>query len=191
MVGRMRDTLSCAIVLKITKQKGTSMAQSSQANSARDRYKNAYLVAGTITFVGGSIKGISIILAGVIAVSSILKSQQLGQDSGQDASFLMYAGLGFALVTGVIGYILGILVCAVGEIHKATLDSAVNTSPFLSDNQKAEAMSLPHTSTVSSQDNTPASQILKWKCVCGHYNSEGVQKCSNCQGEYDKVRVRV
>jgi hypothetical protein len=175
------------------------MAQSSRANAAKVRYKNAYFAADTISFVGGIIKGVSIILAGAIAVAAILKSQQLGSDSGQDTSILVYAGLGFALVTGVIGYVLGILVCAVGEIHKATLDSAVNSSPFLSDDQKAEAMSLMRSSnlpsaTVTSATSatvTPASQVSKWKCVCGNYNSEGVQKCGACQGEYEKVHLRV
>jgi hypothetical protein len=50
---------------------------------------------------------------------------------------LLAAGLWFALF-----FILGSLVSAQGQILKATLDGAVNTSPFLTDEQRAQMMRL-------------------------------------------------
>jgi hypothetical protein len=50
---------------------------------------------------------------------------------------LLIAGLWFALF-----FVLGIIVSAQGQILKANLDSAVNTSPFLTTQQKARVMDL-------------------------------------------------
>ena len=48
----------------------------------------------------------------------------------------------WAVIVGVPLYVLGILVSAQGQILKATLDSAVTNSPFLTEDQMAEVMSL-------------------------------------------------
>jgi hypothetical protein len=40
-------------------------------------------------------------------------------------------------------YVLGILVSAQGQILKASLDNAVNGSPFLTNEHRAKVMSLP------------------------------------------------
>ena len=45
-----------------------------------------------------------------------------------------------AVAVGVPIYALGILVSAAGQVLKATLDSAVHTSPFLDQNQMAQSM---------------------------------------------------
>ena len=41
-----------------------------------------------------------------------------------------------------IGWIFGALISSQGQLLKATLDSAVNTSPFLDDSERARMMSL-------------------------------------------------
>jgi hypothetical protein len=43
---------------------------------------------------------------------------------------------------GIIIYVIGVLVSAQGQILKATLDTAVHTSPFLDDDQRLIAMRL-------------------------------------------------
>ena len=48
----------------------------------------------------------------------------------------------YAAVIALIGWIIGTAVSALGLMLKANLDTAVNSSPFLSDIEKAQAMSL-------------------------------------------------
>jgi hypothetical protein len=57
---------------------------------------------------------------------------------------VMMAGSGsvFGILAGLVLYVFGILISAQGQILQATLDSAVNSSPFLTDEMRAEMMSL-------------------------------------------------
>jgi len=104
------------------------------------RYHDAYLVANTTAFFGTIIKIFGLLLGGGIFVTGvgISTQQQLG-----DYRFLF---LIFGLVSGIIAaatfFLLGVLVAAQGQILKASLDSAVNTSPFLADDQRTKIMSL-------------------------------------------------
>jgi hypothetical protein len=50
--------------------------------------------------------------------------------------------IAFAIFVGIQFYLLGVLVSAQGQILKASLDSAVNGSPFLTNEQRAKIMSL-------------------------------------------------
>ena len=55
-------------------------------------------------------------------------------------------GLLVGLLSGVgifvVLFVLGVIVSAHGQLTKATLDGAVNGSPFLTSEQRAEVMSL-------------------------------------------------
>jgi hypothetical protein len=52
------------------------------------------------------------------------------------------ASIPAALVTWLLLWALGVLVAAQGELLEANIDGAVNTSPFLVDEQRAQIMSL-------------------------------------------------
>jgi hypothetical protein len=54
----------------------------------------------------------------------------------------MIVAICFAAFVGILLFVLGPLVAAQGQILKAALDSAGNSSPFLSDPDRAEIMSL-------------------------------------------------
>lgn len=111
----------------------------SAADSVMGRYRDAYSVANTITLFGSVIKGVGIVLAILtfITVATIGNYMYGGMGT-------VYIFLGFIMgaTIGTVLYLLGILVSAQGQLLKATLDSAVNTSPFLSNDQKASVMSL-------------------------------------------------
>ena len=55
---------------------------------------------------------------------------------------IMIVAICFAAFVGILLFVLGTLVAAQGQILKAALDSAVNSSPFLNDPDRAEIMSL-------------------------------------------------
>ena len=139
----------CDTPLKaITAPKGTAdtttnavRSVSGQISALLKRYTDAYVVARVIDGVGGIIKimgvtaGVLLLLVGVIIAAN-------GRPG--DATFAIGVLTGvFGVVAGVLFYLLGLIVSAQAQILKATLDSAVNSSPFLTNDDRAQIMSLP------------------------------------------------
>jgi uncharacterized membrane protein len=114
---------------------------SRQVSVMMKRYKDAYIVARVTTKFGGMIKVIGII----IAVLLVLIGFTVARDGGprNPVSYLGIVGGVFGIFTGALFYIIGVLVSAQGQILKASLDSAVNGSPFLTNEHRAKIMSLP------------------------------------------------
>lgn len=98
------------------------------------RYTDAYLVARTVTAIGGIVKVIAIAIGGSIAV--------LGMMAGSQDWRFVVGGLVLTAIAGVPLYVLGVLVAAQGQILKATLDAAVNTSPLLTKDEMRRIMSM-------------------------------------------------
>lgn len=105
-------------------------------NTAINRYFDAYLTARAINGVGALIKMLGIVLAVLIALGVFAIS-----GDARDIRLIL-GGLILAAALGVPIYVLGILVAAQGQILKATLDTAVHSSPFLTDDQRASIMSI-------------------------------------------------
>jgi hypothetical protein len=109
------------------------------------RYRDAYLVSrfvvlyGTVTKIGAVLTTIVIFLLEISWLSlgtSLLGSQQ------QIAGLMAFVAVGIALFFGFLVWCAGVLISAYGQHLKASLDTAVHSSPFLSDAQRAEVMSL-------------------------------------------------
>jgi hypothetical protein len=128
----------------------TSLQPSAQAGSISGRYADAYLRANFQTGLGKTIQTASLLIGGVVAgLALIFALSELVPQPGMfgASSNTVGAAFGFfvatiaAAMTG-IGWIFGALISAQGQLLKATLDSAVNTSPFLDDSERARMMSL-------------------------------------------------
>ena len=65
-----------------------------------------------------------------------------GRAFGGAGAVGFFAGLLVGGVTFAFFFVLGVAVSAQGQLTRATLDSAVNSSPFLTNEERAEAMSL-------------------------------------------------
>jgi hypothetical protein len=110
------------------------------ANRAYRRYLDAYRVArfivglGTFIKVLGAVAGILVFVIGLFGASETFGRN--GQEIAGLVAFLMGA------VVWLVFFIAGVIVSAQGQQLKATLDSAVHTSPFLDPEGKARAMSL-------------------------------------------------
>jgi hypothetical protein len=102
-------------------------------HSVMSRYTDAYLIARTITAFGEVVKVIAFATGGGIALISLVASFN---------SKVYIGGIIFGAIGGILIYVLGILVVALGQILKATLDTAVNTSPLLTKDEMREIMSL-------------------------------------------------
>ena len=77
------------------------------------------------------------VVGGLIALVSLVAATQ----SGLGAIFGT-VGLIAAVSIGLAIYISGVLITATGQITRATLDTAVNTSPLLSHDEVDRIMSL-------------------------------------------------
>ena len=98
------------------------------------RYTDAYLVARTITAVGATVKVIAFVIAGGIAL--------IGFIAGSQSTQYAIGGIILGAIVATPIYVLGILVAAQGQILKATLDTAVNSSPLLTKDEMRQIMSL-------------------------------------------------
>jgi hypothetical protein len=101
------------------------------------RYTDAYLTARAITSVGATVKILANLLGGGIALVGIIAGMK---SVGFIGGMIIGAVLGAILATPI--YVLGILVSAQGQILKATLDTAVNSSQLLNKAEMRKIMSL-------------------------------------------------
>jgi hypothetical protein len=126
----------------IEKRKASSSATlPNQVSAVMKRYKDAYTVARVTNAFGGVIKATGIIIGGLLALIGFMVASSSGPRD--PVSILGIAGIVVGIIAGALFFIIGVLVSAQGQILKASLDSAVNTSPFLMKEHRAQIMSLP------------------------------------------------
>lgn len=112
-------------------------------NQAVRRYQDAYTVAKTANVFGSFTKTIGLVSAGIICFIGLIMMLFTATSWGAGAGFVMFLfALTFGAIVGAIFYILGIVLSALGQNLMATLDTAVNGSPFMTQEQKAQAMNL-------------------------------------------------
>lgn len=117
---------------KAVKSRSSSGVATDHARAFSNRYRDAYLQAAMTVGISRLIKGVGMVLGLLTAVLGLL--------TGKGPGFL--GGLLSGAMIVAIFYFIGIGVATMGQALMATLDSAVNTSPFLDDSQKAEVMRL-------------------------------------------------
>lgn len=129
------------------------------ATPIKRRYRDGYRVANTVTIFGALLKAFSLIagiiigllgfgLGGGIENAARQNSFGIANASGPALAIVVIFGI-FGFLVAVVGWILGVIVSANGQMLKANLDGAVNTSPFLADLDRAEIMSLDGTPSVN------------------------------------------
>ena len=116
-----------------------SSGVSKQIAALLKRYRDAYLYARVVVGVGKFIKVVGILLAILLVLAAFIA----GSVARSDPLVSLILGAILGGIVWVVFYIWGVLVSAVGQILKASLDSAVNNSPFLTNEHRAKIMSLP------------------------------------------------
>lgn len=119
----------------------TPSAASNQFLALMKRYKDAYIVARVTNGFGKVIKAIGIGIAILLVIIGFVVAGQ--RSLGETAVVLGVGFIAFGVIMGVWFFIVGVLVSAQGQILRASLDSAVNNSPFLTNDHRAKIMSLP------------------------------------------------
>jgi|SRR5215216_2776219 len=132
----------------------TGYANTSPANrdamALTRRYKDAYRVANVVVGAGNLIKGIGLVVAIIIALGSFGLGTQANGDTGMA---IMVAGVAFAVVVGLMFFIGGVLTATQGQVLQASLDSAVNSSPFLNNEHRQDILALSQATDASAFDS--------------------------------------
>jgi hypothetical protein len=102
-----------------------------RSSKLRARYRDGFRAAALIEGFGGAVK----IVGFVFAALCLLGGMAVGRLG-------LILGVVAGAVLGALFFILGVFISSQGQLLKATLDSAVHTSPFLDDEGKAAAMGL-------------------------------------------------
>lgn len=119
-----------------------------------DRYKAAYGVARMGITAGKTVRILAAIVFAAIVLLTALVAAGAGIGFAGAAQQMPTAGptlvavivgllgFGFAVLGCAPAFLLGILIESTSEVLLATLDTAVNTSPFLAEEQKLGMMRL-------------------------------------------------
>ena len=111
------------------------------------RYEDLYRAAKVMTGLGETVKVVGLVAAAIIFIVWFLVAVGASQGFGGVVAFFMCLVIGgaFGALVGGLFFLLGVLISAQGQLLMSHADAAVHTSPFLSDQQRAAAMSLPFT----------------------------------------------
>jgi len=125
-------------------------SESNESTAAIGRYRQAYHVAQAITDFAETVRLGAIFLGGVFVVAATVAYQlSRAWHSGFPATCLIL--LACAVVAVLAGHVWGEIFQAQGRLLEMSVDSAVNSSPFLSNAQRAAAMLLrPEVDNVTS-----------------------------------------
>lgn len=115
---------------------------SPQAKTIARRYGDAYSVAASIIAHGQRLKLLALIIGGLIAILTLTAGGGAAQEFGAYAVGPMVLGLLASVFVGSSMYSNGIRITAEGQQLLASLDVAVNTSPFLNNSERADVMRL-------------------------------------------------
>src|SRR5438105_10188121 len=124
------------------------------------RYSDAYIVAATIVGFGDTIKALGVGFAAILLVIALIVGTK-GIGGVLIALMIAVAAVGI----GIVLYFLGIVVAAQGQILKASLDTAVNSSPFLPDAARARIMTLPSPHANAQRAANPQVSSVSWPCA--------------------------
>lgn len=168
--------------------------------NVRTHYGDAYLVIETINGVGQTTKVVGFLLAGVVIVAGLATANSLG-------AVALLAGFFFGALVALPLYALGVLISAQGQILKASVDTAVNTSQLVTrdelrqilaslqgsaDRQSQPRASIANPSLASGPSATssgvkPKPESEPWqKPFCYHCGADvpvGSKICSSCNGQ--------
>jgi hypothetical protein len=125
----------------------TFVPESSESTAAIERYEGAYRTAEAVVTFGETVRLGGILLGGVVLVGALV---EFLLNPAERVGFpVVFASLiACAVLLVLVSQILGMGFHGQGQLLKAALDSDVNSSPFLSNAQRAKAMSLRKQPTV-------------------------------------------
>jgi hypothetical protein len=122
----------------------TVVADEPKSTSIMKRYRDAYRVSNAIILAGSLLKFLGTIGGGVVGLGGIVLAQQVNRQqlTGLPSEAIVTFSIVLGMLILVAGWLFGIVLSAIGEMARAVIDTAVNTSPGLSENLRLEIMKL-------------------------------------------------
>ncbi len=158
--------------------------------SLQQRYTDAYLVARAVDGTGQTVKFAGYVVAALLTLIGLVGANRFGAVG-------VFVGLLLGVLTALPFYALGVLVSAQGQILKATLDTAVNSSPLLSQDQVRNILTGSPLSLQASPDraldqpphqpNTSEATQASAEKNCPHCGGELEADVSRCRWCMKKV----
>ncbi|HUO14880.1 MAG TPA: hypothetical protein VMX38_07835 [Verrucomicrobiae bacterium] len=119
----------------------TQFRESVESKKASARYEEAYLHAHSVVQAGDAIQTAGWILGILLFCGAIFTAHTATIIETPAKDWLAPGGLILAAIVAVFCFwMVGMLLCARGHDLMASLDSAVNSSPFLSNAQRAKVI---------------------------------------------------
>jgi hypothetical protein len=109
------------------------------------RYSDGYRTARFMRGLGLALKIIGAVLGALIAILLLVGGANIESSyayRGLPGGLIQITGLIYGIVVWFALFVIGSRVSAEGQILMAVLDSAVHTSPFITHEQRAQAMSI-------------------------------------------------
>lgn len=125
----------------MSKRRGS--LQQGVARSVAARYQDGYRAASWIIATGTMLKIAAVIAATLLFAALASRWNQ------------MLGSVVVAFGVGLVFWVGGVFTAAQGQLLKAILDTAVNSSPFLSEGQRAEVMQLSPGGSELDEDADP------------------------------------
>jgi hypothetical protein len=119
----------------------TLIPESSEPTAAIERYEDAYRAAEKAIAFCDTVKRGGIFAGGVVFVAAMV-TFQLSPAERSGFPVISVLLIAFAVWLVLISQVVGTGFHVMGRLLKAAVDSGVNSSPFLSNAQRAKAMSL-------------------------------------------------
>lgn len=120
--------------------------QSNENTAVMERYQDAYRMAETAIDFGETVRLGGIFLAGVIFLGSLV-AFQLNPAERSGFPVVTVSLMACAVLVVLMAHVWSLVFRVQGHLLKAAADSAVHSSPFLSNAHRIEAMSLPRLET--------------------------------------------
>jgi hypothetical protein len=127
----------------------SAAAPPDQSAKAVSRYQQGYRVARSIGGLShicqavGLLAGILVVLFGVLGSETLMRPNPsmvgLANYQTQHNVYLVSIIL-FGAMVAFVGWVIGVLLAGYGQQLNATLDAAVNGSPFLSSSQRSQLL---------------------------------------------------
>lgn len=137
------NDINYALGMPATPSTGAPAAGQDPAITAALRYKNGYRIAQLMNTMSIAVKIFGVVVGLIIfglCMSAV--AGPLGGGGSQASALFLTISVLCSVTAGGLFFILGVIVSVLGEHLKATLDSAVNTSPFLDLPAKARVMAI-------------------------------------------------
>jgi len=113
----------------------------STAPAAVERYQDAYCTAERAVASADIVRRGGIFVGGVVFVAALV-AFQLSPAERSGFPVLSVCLIAFAVWVVLVSQVVGLGIHILGNVLKAAVDSNVNSSPFLSNAERAKAMSL-------------------------------------------------